>query len=203
MKKSLVILAILGLAVAGFAQEKKHEIVVGGGIGTPVSPNEFTDGFKLGFDGRIGAGYFVTPKLLLGANIGFNSFALDKDFVRETGEVPAGTNVTIKGGNLRVIELAALAKYYTMPRTKTTNIYLLGGPGVGFTRLSDLSVTIPGVPTSVEVEGENETRFVFTAGAGITHRIHPTINLFVEGRYSRIFADEDASYVPVRIGVMF
>lgn len=205
MKKLTFIFVVLCLAFAAtsaIAQEKKVEFVVGGGIGTPLNPSDFTDAFKIGLDGRIGAGYMLSPQFALGINFGFNNFGLDKNFLSNAEQIPAGLDIKIDGGNLRVYEVASMAKWYTMPSQNATNIYLLGGPGVAFTRISDLTISALG--ETVKLDGENDTNFLLTGGAGIKQRLNNSLSVFLEGRYSHIFASgDDASYVPVRIGVTF
>lgn len=205
MKKSIFFSIVLCLALAAtsaIAQQKKFEFVVGGGIGAPLNPSDFTDAFKLGLDGRIGAGYLLSPQFALGINLGFNNFGLDKDFLNNVEEIPAGLDFKIDGGNLRVYEVASMAKWYTLPSQNSTNFYLLGGPGVAFTRLSDLTITAVG--ETIKLDGENDTNFLLTGGAGIKQRLNNNLSVFLEGRYSHLFASgDDASYIPVRIGVTF
>ena len=55
-----------------------------------------------------------------------------------------------------------------------------------------------------KLEGESATDFMLTGGAGLTYNLSPKWGLFVEGRYSHIFtSDDNTSYLPVRMGVIF
>ena len=207
MRKSILGIIVLGVllitASLAIAQEKKYEVVIGGGIGTPISPNDFTDAFNLGPDGRVGFGYFLTPQLTIGANVGLNRFGLDREYFLQQAELPTNSTIEIDGGNILVTEVAGVAKYYMMPQTRAGNFYLIGGPGMAVARISDFKATSG--DTSVEIEGETDTNFMLTGGAGLTYRFSGAFKLFVEGRYSHIFTGggDDFSYTPVRVGVTF
>ncbi len=198
MKTTLAFMAALVLA-AGLdtvqAQDRKFEWLVGGGIDSPLGPNEFKDTFQTGWTVKLAGGYYLTPQFTVGANVSINRFAFDEDnFVTID-------NPDISGGDLSVFEFAGVGKYYLMPMTKVVNFYVLGGPGIAHSRISDFKFrNIAGEP--VTVEGSNETDFMLTAGAGVKYNVTSRWGVFVEGRYSHLFTEsDDTSYLPIRIGV--
>ena len=204
MKKHLYIIPILFLfSMLVTAQDKNYEFVIGGGIETPISPSAFSDIFDLGFTGKLAAGYFVSPQLALGANLSYNRFGLNESgFMKEIG-VPVDPNLTISGGDLSIFEFAGVGKYYLMPRERSTNFYILGGPGVAVSRIGEITVKSPD-GTSTSEDSSSETDFLLTGGIGLKQQLNSNLGLFVEGRYSYIFtADESTSYLPVRIGFIF
>lgn len=191
---------VIALATTANGQERKIELMVGGGIDSPLHPKEFTDGFKLGFTGKIAAGYYMTPRFILGINASYNRFGMDKS-IFGSGLPNVGFN--IDGGNLSILEVSGIAKYNLLPISTSSHLYMLGGPGVAFSRISDVTVTIPGIPAE-KFEGENETDFMLTGGVGLKYNLNSRLGLFVEGRYSHVFMPgSDSSYMPIRAGLVF
>ncbi len=68
MKKSICFISILFLllvSTVAFPQQKSYEIMLGGGIAVPLSPDEFKDGWNMGFNGIGGIGFFLSSQLMI------------------------------------------------------------------------------------------------------------------------------------------
>jgi opacity protein-like surface antigen len=196
---SLALLAAILIASMLFAQDKKFEFIVGGGIESPLKPDAFNDGFNLGWTGKLAAGYFLTPQFTVGANLSYNRFGLDKDYFLK--QVP-GTGTKVSGGDLAIYEFAGVGKYYLLDPSRGTNFYMMGGPGLALSKASDLKVTTSQGTTTEKVDTESD--FMLTGGFGITQQLNSRWSLFFEGRYSYLFTESDNStYLPVRIGLLF
>lgn len=180
-----------------YAQEKKFEVFVGGGLDSPVGPESFSNEFNLGWSAKLAAGYFVAPQLSLGANLSVNRFGFD-----ETKFVTIQNN-DISGNDLSVFEFAGVGKYYFRPMSNRMNFYILGGPGIAYSITSDFTFrNIAG--ELMTTPGHHNTDFMFTTGAGVTHRVSDRWGVFVEGRYSYVFTENDnTSYLPIRAGIVF
>lgn len=202
MKKYIITLTVflIGTWCVTTNAQQKFEFAVGGGIDSPIGPKEFSDGYNLGYTAKAAVGYFLSPKLNVGLNLSYNRFGLDENgFVSE--EFP-DLEFDISGGNLTALELAGVGKYYFKQNAPRINFYIMGGPGVAFSSISDFKITALG--ESETLEGESETNFMLTGGIGLTYQVAPNWKLFVEGRYSHIFTSEDnLSYMPTRVGIIF
>ena len=200
MKKyvlSLVVLFLVSMFQLASAQEKKFEWVLGGGLDSPVSPDNFADEFNPGWTAKLAGGYFVTPQLTLGANLSYNRFGFDEgSFI-----TPQSSNIS--GNDLSILEFIGVGKYYFLPLARTTNFYVLGGPGLAYSWTTDFTYTNMDGQV-VTTDGDTETDFMLTAGAGVRYNVNDRWGVFVEGRYSHIFLEnDDRSYLPVRIGLIF
>ena len=104
MKRIALVLAVLLMfALTASAQSQiKPVFYAGGGLGMPLSPEAFKDGWKmgLGFGGGVGAQF--TPNIEVIGKFFYNTFGLD---------VPDVEGVTIDGGDLQFIEFGADMKY--------------------------------------------------------------------------------------------
>jgi opacity protein-like surface antigen len=204
MKKSITLFAIAAAVLACsqvFAQENQFEFTIGGGIESPLNPEDFNDSFNLGFNGQIGAGYSIAPKFALGANFTYNRFGLDEDNFLKVQNIAMDSEFEVDGGNLSIFELTGTGKYYFMSPSRTTNFYILGGPGLAVSKTSDFKATA--ADTTISLAGDTVTDFMFTAGFGVKHQLNSRWGLFVEGRYSHVFKEDDTSYLPIRVGVVF
>lgn len=209
MKKSVfsaIVVSAMLIASALFAQDKSFRIMVGGGIGSPATPDQFNDSFNLGVTGQAGVDYAILSHFTIGANFAYNRFGLDQDnFLGSIGMT--GSDVSLKGGNLNIYEITGLGKYNLMQTASRTNFYILAGPGVAISKNTNLTLTTP-EGTTVFKSG-SESDFILTGGIGAIHKLSPRWSLFAEARYSYIFArnnlnnGENASYLPVRVGVTF
>ncbi|MFQ6116070.1 MAG: outer membrane beta-barrel protein [bacterium] len=206
MKKFILGIALFCsviFASSGLAQEKKIKYSLGGGISTILTPDKFKDSYKSGLQVTVGIGYNLTSKLVIGGNLIFNSFGIDKQkLLQSTGEYQ-NPNTEIHGGTITIYQLLALASYYFFPGESSINFYVLGGSGLSVGKISEIAVLVPGQRPSVE-EGSTETNFTLAGGLGVKFRVGSSTNLFVEGCYNVLISGgEDLTYVPVKLGVIF
>ncbi|HEX9654327.1 MAG TPA: outer membrane beta-barrel protein [bacterium] len=207
---SFTVLSTMLFTSLVFAQDKKrYDVFLAAGIESPISPDRFNDTYKkVGFNGQVGADYFLTNRIAVGGNLAYNRLILDKDFLRS--EIGLA-NANVSGGNLSVWEFDGIGKYYFLPSARATNLYFVGGPGLAVAKISKLKVT-PSGGTTTTTTFDNETDFMLTGGIGVTRQLNSRWSVFAEGRYSYIFAKNSSqdfangknpSYLPVRIGVIF
>ncbi|MFQ6116069.1 MAG: outer membrane beta-barrel protein [bacterium] len=205
MKKSisyLTILFVIALSTGTFAQGKQYEFAVGGGISVPLGPDEFKDFWNLGFNGNAGIGYFITPQLTIGGNFTFNRFSLDGDkMIEDLGG--AGLGISVDGGAISAFEILGVGKYYFSPIGNVTNFYVLGGVGLGIVKVSEATISAPGIPTET-VQSDSESKLLVAGGLGVTFPVGATTNIFVEGRFSLISTEgSNTTFLPVRAGIIF
>lgn len=206
MKKlALCIFLIFGTlhGSSALAQGKKSEFTVGGGLSLLLTPDSVKDFYNTGFQGVAGFGFKIMSHLLVGGSLSYNNFGLDKTALLESVGTPSGSNIDIVGGTINLVEILAVVKYYFLSNEKSPNIYLLGGPGLSWGRISEVTVLIPNQKPFTQ-NSETDTNFTLAGGLGVRFRVGANTNLFIEGRYSALISGgEDLTYVPLKIGVIF
>ncbi len=204
MKKSLAVLVILLAVQAGslaLAQEKKLAFHVSGGASAPLTNQEFRDLYSSGPNGSLGLDVRVSPKLAVGAELGYSSFGLDRKGLLDLIEMEDDDAIKIKGGDLSVVEVLGVGKYYPKSVDANTGFYLLAGAGLSASSIAKLEVTTPA--GDLESDAASESNFMALSGIGLQHKFGAKWNAYFEVRYTRVFSDEAFSYLPVRIGTTF
>ena len=184
-------LAILLVMSAGvMAQNKmKPAIYAGGGLGMPLSPTEFKDGYKMGYGFGAGVGLEFTPGIEVIGKFFYNTFSLD---------VPDGADVD--GGDFKSLEFGVDGKYLFMANQPEMKIhpYILVGVGMANVKVTEATI---GDETFPE---ESETKLMFNGGGGVEFAVSPKAAIWVDARYATVLTeDESISYLPIRAGVKF
>lgn len=194
MRRIALVLAVLLLfAISASAQNQiKPVVYAGGGLGLPLSPSEFSDGWKMGigFGGGVGAQF--TPNIEVVGKFFYNTFGLD---------VPEVEGVTVDGGDLQFIEFGADVKYlFTTGPDSPFGPFLLFGLGMTNVKITDL--TVSGGDITIGLQGVSETKFALALGGGFDYMFSPKAGLWVEGRYAMVLTEGDSfGYMPIRAGV--
>lgn len=204
MKKSILAIAALLVIQAGslvLAQDKKLMFHLSGGASAPLGNEQFTDMFSAGPNGSLGLDYWTSPQMAVSVELGYSTFALDrKGFLKSAG-AEDDPSIKVKGGDMNIVEVLGLGKYYFKPADTKTNFYGIGGLGLAAGQVSDLTVTTP--EGEFKSASDSGTDFMMVLGAGVKHHLGSKWKAYMEVRYSRVFSDETVSYLPVRIGTIF
>ncbi len=194
MRKLLVAVAlILMLAVGASAQSPKICLYAGGGMGLPMSPEVFSDGWKAGLNFGGGVGYLASPQFEVGGTLYYNSFGLD---------VPSG--VGIDGGSFTSLEIMANFKYLIAVGAEDASFkpYLLGKIGMATVDVTDITLTEGEYVYTMGVIGETKLAYGFGAGADIA--ISPKAAVFFQTNYTFVATSgESMSYLPFSAGIKF
>jgi len=204
MKKSLAVLVTLFAVQAAslaLAQEKKLAFHISGGASAPLTNQKFRDLYSSGPNGSLGLDVRVSPKLAVGAELGYSSFGLDRKGLLDLIEMEDDDAIKIKGGDLSVVEMLGVGKYYPKSVDANTGFYLLAGAGLSASSIAKLEVTTPA--GDLEGDAESESNFMALGGIGLQHKFGTKWNAYFEVRFTRVFSDEAFSYLPVRIGTTF
>ncbi|MBN2227013.1 MAG: outer membrane beta-barrel protein [candidate division Zixibacteria bacterium] len=209
--RKIIILSVLfcALIVTAQAQTEKPKPILffGGGMGLPMGPDLFKDFWKSGIGIGGGVGFEVNPNIELQAAIYYNNFPTDEDAFLDyiadmIGEDPTG--LSLDGGSTRIIEAMANAKYKLGGSNSSSSVkpYVLGGAGFANLSFSDVTASYEGETETVTFE--STTKLALNIGAGADFMVGPKIGIFVEGKYSMVFTEGDATnYVPIRAGMTF
>lgn len=180
--KGLVAFAFVAAATTSVAQAQVG-FNVGGGLSMPLG--DFGDIADMGFHGMAGVA-FQPASLPVGIRIDgmYSMFGGSEDAF---GDADVGT---------RIISGTANAVYmFQTSEMSTFHPYLVGGLG-----LYNTGLTGDDVP---DILDETSTDFGINAGAGFNFAAGESINLFVEGRFHNIFADESVNLIPITVGLRF
>ena len=154
----------------------------------PMSPDDFSENWKMGYGGGAGLGYMFTPNVEVVVSGFYNIFSLD---------IPDGVDAS--GGEFSTIEVMANLKYILGKGASKLKPYFIGGVGMASAKISQLDTA--GVMATPDT---SETDFIYNLGAGAEITITPTAAIFVEGFYTSVATEgETTAYVPIRAGLKF
>jgi len=192
MKKLLSILAILLVFCAtSFAQAPSSPIKLyaQGGLTMPLSPDGFKDNVKSGYHFGAGVGFTLIPKVQGVAKAEYHMFGSD---------APDSMGL----GDLKILLLGADARVGLALPSAPISPFLIGGAGVA-NMSQDIDVGTVGAALS-GTASVDETKFYVNVGGGVDLKSGPALTLFIQGRYVRIFTDDEAyAMFPITVGVRF
>jgi hypothetical protein len=188
MKKlALLGILIVGLAAAAPAQTTRpFGIYVGGGIGFPISPDEFKDLHDMGFHGKIGVSYRFpsAPGFELMGKFEYHTFGASDENLADS--------------DFRPLLFGADAKYAFGLPTAPTKPYVLGGLGLAAWEFTD------GDDDELIDEELDGSDLYLNFGAGVDLTPGEAFGVFIEGRYVMLLTEGDATtFVPITAGFKF
>ncbi|MBI5474095.1 MAG: outer membrane beta-barrel protein [Ignavibacteriae bacterium] len=201
MKKTVVVCAMMMMAVGAFGQSAKFGFQLTG-ANINVS-GALSDVYGFGYGG--GVHLDINLPVLL-------SFRLQGDYVRVSPDegkyqklvssVIPGSNPTdykIEGGAINVWSAHANVKSSFLP-LPIVSPYITGGIGLANLSSSELTVKYQGQPLGNAPGVKGETNFSANVGAGADLKLG--LELFIEVRYTWIFTSgETSTYIPISVGV--
>lgn len=204
MNKAVLVLALITIVQGGsmaLAQEKKLTFHAAGGASAPLNNQTLREAFSVGANGSIGLDVRVSPKLVVGPELGYSGFGLDRKGFLKLNEVEDTDDIKIKGGELSVAEILGVAKFHLNTVEANTGFYLVGGAGWSASRIAKIEIETP--EGDFEIDEESNGDLMAIGGVGLQHSFSEKWNAYFEVRYTKIFTDESYSYLPVRVGVKF
>lgn len=187
MKYLLLIFFLFGLSTTAQAQSKTIlNYHIGGGLSSPVSPNEFNNNFNNGYglEGFI-TGFSDCTKADEDSSL-WNCSALGTDIGFIFNNIGRGAGDDFRGGDISLSLIRANARYLidiNNTSESVTQLYLTGGYNRHFINVSDLSDG----NTSISFERESGNGFNYGIGiktdrSGYGFYLQYTMyNLFTEG----------------------
>ena len=200
----MLILALSGTALAG---EIKPAIYVGGGMAIPMSPQLFSDNWKIGFGGTGSVGFEISPVIEIGGTFAYNSNSFDEDKFLESIILPPGARVDITGAKFKAMEFLGYGKYTFATGESPFKPYLKASAGVA--KLSRDLTTLVADTSGVEIARETipevaVTDFTLGFGAGVAYMFSPTAGVWLDAQYLVIMTEgESTAYLPLRAGLKF
>ena len=189
MKYTLRFFALALILAASAVGQAEVEIGVYAGGGLTVPTGDLSDLVKTGYNGSLGLGLNMVPTFETVARFSYNSFKLKED---------TGTD-----GDYTVSEYGIDVRANLSAPTQGARPYAL--IGVGLAKIDFPSQLIEGLPSEIESAYEGlkpDTRFFYCFGGGIKVQAAPRLNLFLEGRYTKISAaDVNLDYFPITVGL--
>jgi Outer membrane protein beta-barrel domain len=189
MKQMVLAIAALLLAAAPATALEQGLQEGHAAIGAMIPFGDFGDAANTGFLFGTGYGYWLTPRLQLGAQFDYHMFGMTDEFVAAVG---ADEDVD---GN--IFSYRAFGKYALMMEDSTPYLKLL----LGFYSFGLGDYEVGGLA----VETESETDFGFGAGLGYQYRGASNIGFFGEGVFNMVFngsdGGDDSTFLNLRAGI--
>lgn len=200
----VVLLVVFVLSLSSvFAQTRKPQIEVFGGVAIPLAPDGFKDYYKMGFSGHGQYVIFPSPKLGVSFGAAYEKFTFDGDkFVEDFfGEQIEGLDVT---GSASVIELGIGLRPYLSPVESNTQMFLFGMATYNFLK-SEASISYMGYEESVS---DDLNKLGLAAGAGLELPAGTSMNIILQGVFRFIFTSEEdfggtTQFVGITAGLAF
>lgn len=182
-----------------FAQPKKAEIFINGGVALPLSPKYFSDYWSTGYSIGGGAGYRFSPNITGSATLVYNSMAFNEaDFLTSIGF--NGLGISIGGADATIVMITANIKFSLVPKVSLSP-YLIGG--LGLFNLSSDNPTFSYLGQTYVYEGFSESAISAVFGAGIDIPVSPIVSVFLEVDWGIGFTAGDITgYVPAKGGLL-
>ncbi|NOX90695.1 MAG: hypothetical protein GXO77_16970 [Calditrichaeota bacterium] len=210
MKHLLVLTLILtlGLSTLSYAQfeqlSRQPQIEVFGGIAIPLSPEDFSDYYKLGYSINGQYVIFPSPRLGVSFTVAFEPFTFDGDkFMEDIQAEDPLTDYSGFGvdGTARILELGIGVRPYLTSPEATTQFFLFG-MGTYNVLKTEASLTYNDKEFfSIE---DKENKFGIAGGAGFEMPMTESLNLIIQGVFRLIFTeDESTSFLGVTAGAVF
>ena len=204
--KRFVIVILLVLFVVSltsvFAQSRKPQIELFGGVAIPLAPDGFKDYYKMGFSGHGQYVIFPSPKLGVSFGAAYEKFTFDGDkLLEDLGYADMGLDVT---GSASVIELGVGVRPYLTPVESNTQFFLFGMATYNFLK-SEATVSYQGLEESVS---DDLNKFGLAAGAGLELPAGTSMNIILQGVFRFIFTSDDemggtTQFVGITAGLAF
>lgn len=190
------------LAAGAFAQQKKTNFFITGGIAAPAS-NKLSEFWDPGFNLGGGVEHFFRPKLAFQGAFGYSRLGLDEG--KFLSENDAFGSATASGGAITLFTVFANLKFSkTADPEEDVRALPYFVLGAGFMRFSPAEirvVEISGNLADVEQLGSSGA-LAFNAGGGLNIRMTDRMGLFFEARYEVGFTSGDSTQLfPARVGL--
>jgi hypothetical protein len=197
----LLVVFVLSLSSV-FAQSRKPQIEVFGGVAVPLGPDDFKDYYKMGFSGHGQYVIFPSPKLGVSFGVAYEKFTFDGDkLLEDLGLADLGLDVT---GSASVIELGVGVRPYLTPVESNSQFFLFGMATYNFLK-AEATVSYMGMEESIS---DDLNKFGLAAGAGLELPAGTSMNIILQGVFRFIFTSEDemggtTQFVGITAGLAF
>jgi hypothetical protein len=202
MKKLiLTLIALLVLSAVSMAQVGTPSSPVswyaGAFLSMPTGPDGFSDGWKLGYHGMVGAGLNVAPKLQMIGKIEYHKFGFDFD----------GNSISnAEGGGINTWMFGVDGKLNLGAPVVPVKPYVIGGLGIASMKFNDYTSTDTALATSLNsgAAGETFSKVYFNFGGGAEFNLGPKTSWFLQARYVSVATEGGATtYIPLTVGLKF
>lgn len=182
---AVVVLTTLMAASVSAQLSSPIKLYAGGGLSEHHKPPAFKTFFNTGWHLTAGVGYNVMPMVELVGNFEYHSFS---------NNLVIGNLGDVNGGAIKTAMFGLLIK--VAPSLPMIPIKPYGLTGIGMAKVTQSDFDWPagiqvGTIDSFErqLHLENQTKFYYSLGGGLTYSLIPKVSLFAEARYSTIQID--------------
>ncbi len=194
----LLILSAVSMAQVG-TPSSPLSFYAGGALSLPTSPQGFSDGWKLGMHGILGAGKNVSPRLQLIGKLEYHKFSADE----ATTTANIGPNVD--GGAINTWMYGIDGRINLGAPVVPIKPYALGGIGIANLSFNEYTTTDTSLSSAVTAANsgvESMSKVYFNFGGGVEFAMGPKTSFFVQARYVSIATDGGSTaFIPVTVGL--
>jgi len=189
----LMILSAVSMAQVG-TPSSPLTFYAGGALSMPTSPQGFSDGWKLGMHGMVGAGKNVSPRMQLVGKIEYHKFSADV----------AAIAPNVEGGAINTWMYGVDGRLNLGAPVVPIKPYALGGIGIANLSFNEYTTTDTALSTALNstVSTESISKVYFNFGGGVEFAMGPKTSLFVQARYVSIATEGGSTaFIPVTLGL--
>ena len=194
----LMILSAVSMAQVG-TPSSPLTFYAGGALSMPTSPAGFSDGWKLGMHGMIGAGKNVSPRLQMVGKIEYHKFSADE------AATTASIGPNVDGGGINTWMYGVDGRLNMGAPVVPIKPYILGGIGIANLSYNEYSTTDTSLSSAVATANTSAVSFsdlYFNLGGGVEFAMGPKTSFFVQARYVSIATEGGSTaFIPVTLGL--
>lgn len=195
----LLILSAVSMAQVG-TPSSPLTFYAGGALSLPTSPQGFSDGWKLGMHGMLGAGKNVSPRLQLIGKLEYHKFSADAATTTAYFGSP-----NVEGGAINTWMYGIDGRINLGAPVVPIKPYALGGIGIANLSFGEYTTTDTSLSSAVAAENTSAvsmSKVYFNFGGGVEFAMGPKTSLFVQARYVSIATDGGSTaFIPVTVGL--
>ena len=185
-----------------FAQENSGlKYYIHSGITKPLSPEDFSDGWRAGANLGFGIGKMVSKQIELSGTLIYSYLPFNRNDFESTIDI-SDEIMDVNGNPASCINISGNIKYLSPPKNNSTlTPYIICRAGLFSLLQKDVTINL--LENDMIIEAENKT--VFGCGLGIgTEIVMETTNLFFEIGFNLGFTEEKNTVIlPLKFGVVF
>ena len=197
MRLPKAILLLLFCCSTCSAQEERHrDIVVGLGLSFPLSPQNFSELWNVGYNIGGGLETSLSPIVNLGASFEYNNFALDNDKVISYYRL-AVDGYRLSGRSVSIVTVSPFIRARFYRDREKASPFLIAGLGYLFESTTDL--VFSSGSSVVSSRGDSRGAFSLRIGFGVDIPLNQRAGIYLQSEFVNGFTDiQPIQFIPCR-----
>ena len=195
----LLIMSAVSMAQVG-TPSSPLSFYAGGALSMPTSPAGFSDGWKLGMHGMIGAGKNVSPRLQMIGKLEYHKFSADAAATTANFGSP-----NVDGGAISTWMYGVDGRINLGAPVVPIKPFALVGLGIANLSFNEYTTTDTSLSSAVATANTGAismSKVYFNVGGGVEFAMGPKTSFFVQARYVSIATEGGSTtFIPVTLGL--